>query len=124
MKLVILVTAKIELGLEVAQSWQDVGAPGVTILRSHGLHTLQKELEHGDIELPRMVASMASAMATLIENVEERGEMILSLVDDDMVDALIAVTNQVLGDLMSPNSGVLFVIPVERAVGVRHHGQS
>lgn len=124
MKLVILVTAKIELGLEVAQSWQDAGAPGVTILRSHGLHTLQKELEHGDIELPRMVASMASAMATLIENVEERGEMILSLVDDDMVDALIAVTNQVLGDLMSPNSGVLFVIPVERAVGVRHHGQS
>ncbi|MCL4248551.1 MAG: hypothetical protein KJ065_10435 [Anaerolineae bacterium] len=124
MKLVMLVTAKIELGLEVAQSWQDAGAPGVTILRSHGLHTLQKELEHGDIELPRMVASMASAMATLIENVEERGEMIMSLVDDDMVDVLITVTNQVLGDLMSPNSGVLFVIPVERAVGVRHHGQS
>ncbi|MBE0688768.1 MAG: hypothetical protein IH587_01445 [Anaerolineae bacterium] len=124
MKLVILITAKIELGLEVAQSWQDAGAPGVTILRAHGLHTLQKELERGDIELPRMIASMASAMAALIENVEERGEMIFSLVDDDMVDALIDQTNQVLGDLTTPNSGVLFVLPVERAVGVRHHGSS
>lgn len=124
MKLVILITAKIEHGLEVAQSWQDAGAPGVTILRTHGLHTLQRELERGDIELPRMVASMASAMAALIENVEERGEMIFSLVDDDLVDDLIAQTSNVLGDLTEPNSGVLFTIPIERAIGVRHHGRT
>ena len=121
MKLVILITVRLQSGLEVAQGWRDAGAPGVTIVRAHGLHTLQKEVESGDVELPRMIASMASAMASILDSVEERGEMILSLVEDRLVDALIEVSNQICGDLDEPNNGVLFVLPVERALGVRDH---
>jgi nitrogen regulatory protein PII len=124
MKLVVLITAQVEAGLDIAQAWQDAGAPGVTVLRAHGLHTLQQELRSGSVELPRMIASMGAAMAAIIDNVEERGEVLLSLVEDEMVDPLIAAANETLGDLSQPNHGILFVLPIERAIGVRHYDRA
>jgi hypothetical protein len=124
MKLVVLITAKIEDGLEIAQAWKEVGAPGVTILRSYGLHTLQRELQSGEVELPRMVVSMGAAMAAILDNLDENGEIILSLVEDDLVERLIGAANELLGDLTQPNHGILFTIPVDRAIGVRNHGQA
>jgi hypothetical protein len=119
MKLVILITGHIERGLEVAEAWQGAGAPGVTIIRTYGLYTLQQEAERGEIELPRMVLSMASAMAYVIDSLEERGGLILSIVEDGLVDALVDAASGVLGDLTAPGHGVLFVLPVDRAMGVR-----
>lgn len=124
MKLVILITAQIEDGLDIAQAWQEAGAPGVTIVRSHGLHTLQRELRSGSVELPRIIVSMGAAMAAILDNVEARNEMILSLVEDGLVEALVAAANQVLGDLTQPNHGILFVVPVDLAIGVRRHDGS
>ena len=119
MKLVILITTQVERGMEIALAWQDVGAPGVTIVQAHGLHTLQQEVERGAVELPRIVVSMASAMAHIIDNVEARGQLLLSVVPDETVDALINAASEVLGELTEPGNGVLFVLPVERAIGVR-----
>ncbi len=121
MKLVVLITAKLEAGLDIAQAWHEAGAPGVTILRSHGLHTLQRELRSGSVELPRMVVSMGAAMAAILDNMEERGEMIISLVPDELVDPLIAAANETLGNLTQPDHGILFTVPIERAIGVRRH---
>jgi nitrogen regulatory protein PII len=120
-KLVILITAEVEKGLDAAQAWQQAGAPGVTIIRTYGLFTLQGALERGEVELPRMIASMAGALAGIIDSVEERGALILSLVDENLVDALIREANNILGDLEKPYHGILFVVDVERAIGVRHH---
>ncbi len=124
MKLVLLITPQIDKGLDVAQAWQEAGAPGVTIIRSHGLHTLQKELQSGSVELPRMVVSMGAAMAAIIDNMEERGEVIISIVEDELCEAVISAANEVLGDLTTPNAGVLVTLPIERAVGVRHHDRT
>ncbi len=124
MRLIILITAQVERGLDIAQAWQEAGAPGVTIIRSHGLHTLQNELKSGSVELPRMVVSMGAALAAILDNVEARGEMILSLVEDDLVDKLVAAANEALGDLTEPGHGILFTLPVERAIGVRRHDGS
>ncbi len=124
MKLVLLITPQVDKGLDVAQAWQEAGAPGVTIIRSHGLHTLQQELKSGSIELPRMIVSMGAAMAAIIDNMEERGEIIISIVEDALVDAIIAAANEVLGDLSTPNSGILVTLPIDRAIGVRHHDQT
>jgi nitrogen regulatory protein PII len=124
MKLVVLITAKVEAGLDIAQAWHEAGAPGATIIRAHGLHTLQEELKSGSVELPRMVVSMGAAMAAILDNMEERGEMLLSLVEDELVEKLIAAANEVLGDLTQPDHGILFVVPVEHAIGVRRHGES
>lgn len=122
MKLVILITAQIENGLSIAQKWQIVGAPGVTVLRSHGLFGLQEKVSAGDFELPRMVASMSGALAHLLDSLEETGLMLISVMDDQDVDKAVAAAQEVMGDLRAPNNGVMFVLDVERAIGVRHHG--
>jgi hypothetical protein len=121
MKLIVLITSQIEQGLEAAQSWQDNGAPGVTILPAHGLFSLQRAAQHGEVELPRMMVSMAAALAQVIERAEEKSQIILSLVEKEKVDALIAATEKILGDLTLPHNGILFVLDVERAIGVRDH---
>lgn len=124
MKLVVLITPLIESGLDVALAWQQAGAPGITIVRTHGLHTLQKGIHSGELELPRIIPSMAAAMAALLDDMGERGEMLLSLVDDTLVDALIGAATNVLGDLNLPDNGILFVLPVDLAIGVRSSGSA
>lgn len=121
MKLVVLITARTEQGLEVAQAWQETGAPGVTIIRAHGLFSLQETVRKGTVELPRMLVSMAAALAHIIESTEGTSELILSLVEKEKVDPLVKATESVLGDLSQPGHGVLFVLNVERALGVRDH---
>lgn len=121
MKFAILITSRLEDGLDVAQAWQERGAPGVTVLRAQGIHSLQKEVERGDIELPRMVMSMAGAMASIIDNMERNGLIVLSVVEDEMVDTLVATAEKILGDLYEPDTGILFVLDVARAYGVRRY---
>jgi hypothetical protein len=121
MKLVLLITAQVEGGLEVAQAWQDAGAPGVTLVDSYGIQHLREAVESGAVELPRMVVSVAAAMAHVMDNIERSTQIVLSVVEDTMVDRLIDETTSILGDLNEPNNGVLLVLAIERAVGVRDH---
>jgi nitrogen regulatory protein PII len=119
MKLVVLITVQIENGLAVAQAWQDAGAPGVTILRSYGLQNLRLEAQRSAVELPRVVLSMARAMTSVIDSAEQNSEIIFSIVGEQMVDTLIDIAHDVLDDLYAPDNGVLFVLDIERAVGIR-----
>ena len=66
MKLIILITAEREHGLTIAEAWQKAGAPGITIVQTNGLYSLQQEVKAGNIELPRMVSSMAAAVSALL----------------------------------------------------------
>ena len=124
MKLVILITTRVEEGMDVAQAWQDAGAPGVTIMRTHGIRTLQEQIQKGDYELPRMVTSMAAAMTHLLNSMDAPGAMLLSVVDNGLVDKMEAATTNALGDLTQPDQGILIVLDIERAIGVRQHGDS
>ncbi len=123
MKLLLLITARLEKGVEVAEAWQKTGAPGLTIIPSHGLYRLQQDVRGGVVELPRMVVSMADAMIHVLRSREHSSETIISVVPDELVDPLIAAAESVLGDLKLPNNGVLFVLDVERALGVHQHGE-
>lgn len=40
LKLVVLVTTHVERTLDVAEAWQKAGAPGVTLVPSHGFRSL------------------------------------------------------------------------------------
>jgi hypothetical protein len=124
MKLVILITTRVEEGMDVAQAWQNEGAPGVTIMRTHGLRTLQEQVQRGDYELPRMVTSMAAAMTHMLNSMDEPGAMLLSVVDNEMVDKLEVATTNIIGDLNEPYHGIMIVLDIERAIGVRHHGDT
>jgi hypothetical protein len=118
MKMVILINNHNEHGLEIAQAWQRAGASGVTILPIYGLYTLQEQMTKGEIELPRMVVSMAAALAHVMSEVEEHGYLFFSVVDDDLVEPLIAEATAILGDLTAAHNGIMFVLPIERAIGI------
>lgn len=120
MKLVILITAQLEQGMQVAQAWQDAKASGVTIIRTHGLRSLQEKIQRGSVELPLVVRGAAAAMARILMTEEEQGAMLLSLVDDGMEQTLEAAAQRVLGDMTQPYNGIMMVIDVMHAVGVRH----
>lgn len=111
-KLVLLITPKLEKGLQVAFAWEEAGAPGVTLIDTHGLHNLRQRGK--SMELP-MIVSLASAMRQM----EESNQTLLSVVPDELVDVLLQRAADILGDLDGPNSGVAFVLPVERIVGMR-----
>jgi nitrogen regulatory protein PII len=116
-KLVVLITSHIEKSLEVAEAWQAAGAPGVTLLDSHGLHRLQEKSR--DLELPVFVS-----MASVLRQLETTSQIILSVVEDHNVETLIKATTDVLGDLYQPDTGIVFVMDVERVVGLSYHGRT
>ena len=123
MKLLLLITAQMEAGLDVAQSWQDNGAPGVTIIQSHGLHRLRQEAKRVLIDLPLATVSIAGALAHLLDSSSFNTQIVLSAVEDDVVDTLVERAESILGDLNIPNNGVLVVLDIERALGVGTHGR-
>ncbi|MCL4237024.1 MAG: hypothetical protein KJ047_02150 [Anaerolineae bacterium] len=113
-KMVLVITTKIERGLQVAEAWEELGAPGVTLIESHGLHRLRERSKTLEINL---IVSLTS----LMRQMEETNQIILSVVSDDLVDSLIDAAGEVLGaeDPDWQGAGVAFVLPVERAVGMR-----
>ena len=125
MKLIILITSDIESGLEVANRWQEAGAPGVTIVKSVGLHSLQQKIMRDSLEVPLHIASsMTSLMAFVLREMEHTNHVLLSVVPAALVPTLLDEARAVMGDLLEPNHGVAFVVPLDEAIGVRSHDSS
>ncbi|MCC6800135.1 MAG: hypothetical protein IT325_08455 [Anaerolineae bacterium] len=110
-KLVLLITSKIEKGLQVAVAWEEAGAPGVTLIDTHGLHSLRQKSK--SLELPFIVS-----LASVLRQTEESNQTLLSVVPDELVDTLIEAASTILGNLNSPGSGIAFVLPVDRIEGL------
>ena len=120
MKLIILITSDAENGLEVATRWQDVGTPGVTVIKSIGLYSLQRKIKHDSIEVPLHIASsMSSMLAYVLREMEHTNHVLLSVAPEALVPKLLEEARAVMGDLMEPNHGVAFVVPLDQAIGVR-----
>ena len=122
MKLIILITSDEESGMEVASRWQEAGAPGVTIIRSVGLYSLQQKIQRESLEVPLHIASsMTSLMAYVLRQMDHTNHVLLSVVDKEQVNPLLEEARAVLGDLTQPDHGVAFVVPLDEAIGVRSH---
>ena len=122
MKLMILITANIESGLEVANRWQEAGAPGITIIKSVGLYSLQQKIKKGEMEVPlHMASSMLSMMAYMLGEMEHTNHVLVSVVPKELVPTLLNEAKNVMGDLLEPDNGVAFVVPLDEAIGVRLH---
>ena len=58
----------------------------------------------------------------LFENEEVQHRTLLSVVDSqDMVDKMVAIAQQVIGNLEEPHTGFLFVVPVIQTYGLGKH---
>jgi hypothetical protein len=110
---VVLVLARPEALQDVLHAWERAGAPGVTALESTGLSRLNELFGRDDLPLfpsPR----------SLLETSEVVHYTLFSVLDSDaLIDKLIAVTEEVVGDLSEPDRGILFAVPVTRVAGYR-----
>jgi nitrogen regulatory protein PII len=99
---------------EIVRAWVAAGVPGMTFLDSSGLgHHLRDRDARDDLPL-------LPSVRRLLRDEEEQGRLLFSLVPDGFdVDAIAAITEQVLGPLSDPGTGILFVIPVVRVFGLQ-----
>jgi hypothetical protein len=113
-KLVVLVTPLLEEAHEVVEAWQQIGVPGVTLIESYGLRQLKEASQHVE------VLSGMMSMLEIMRSRERASVILFSLIKDSaLVDRLIDAVDSIIGDLNGPDNGILFVIDVERAVGLR-----
>lgn len=112
-QMVVLVLDELEVSSEVLEAWQHVGVSGVTILESTGLGRVRAKMGIRD-DLPFL-----PSLERLLQTREEEHRTMFTLVDSpEMVDELIEATLRITGDLEGPNKGILFVVPITRAIGI------
>ena len=100
----------------ILEAWEAAGVTGVTILESSGLGRLKRTGLRDDIPL-------MPSLREIFQGKEVHHRTLLTVVDHEQVlDKLVAITQEILGDLNRPHSGFLFVVPVLRAygLGVKH----
>lgn len=92
---------------DVLAGFVELGITGATIIGSEGMGRV---LSH---DVP-----IFAGLRSLTARSRPNNQTIFSVVQDDKVDAAIALMQEVCGDLNSPGAGIVFVVPVSRVVGL------
>jgi len=113
--LVVLVVNDIDDYPAILDAWEAAGVLGVTILASTGLGHIRKAGLRDDMPL-------MPSLQDLFESEEIHHRTLMSVVDSqELVDKMVAIAQEVIGDLEKPNTGFLFVVPVIQAYGLGKH---
>ena len=117
MEMVVLVLDDLHKVARVLEAWREVGVSGITIWDSRGLgRTLHYRRLLDDVPL-------MPSLDWLLQPREDDHCTLFTLVDcEELVERLIDVTEAITGSLDGEDRGILFVLPVSRAVGVRGSG--
>jgi nitrogen regulatory protein PII len=111
--MVLLVVDDLNISHSILDAWDAAKVSGITILESTGLGRIREASIRDDIP-------MMPSLGELFRPREQRHRTIFSVVEgEEMVERLVEVTQEIMGDLNSPNTGALFVLPVSRAIGVQ-----
>lgn len=94
-------------------AWEAAGVKGITILNSSGIGHLRRAGYQDDIPL-------IPSLDRFFESDEVYHRMMMSVVEgEELIDRLVAITQEITGDLNEPDSGLLFVVPVVRVYGLK-----
>ena len=89
----------------ILDGWRNVGVRGVTILESIGAYRVRK----------RIPGRFAFTTATADEN----SKTLIALVElEEVVQACLAETERLIGDLSEPNTGIFTYWPVTEIKGI------
>lgn len=98
---------------DVLDAWEKAGVCGITVLFSTGLKRMQSR------DVLREDLPLIPSLDDLVAQEEQLNRTLMTVVQDDaLVDAVVAATQEVTGDLNLPNTGILTVLPVARAYGL------
>jgi hypothetical protein len=113
LQLVVLVVNEVDQVESVIEAWVEAGARGVTVLHSTGAGHLKDALRRDDVPL-------FPSLRDLLEHDDLHHRTLFTLVDEDaLVDRLIDAAQGIIGDLDMAHTGILFTLPVGRALGLR-----
>jgi hypothetical protein len=94
------------------EAWTAAGARGITVLHSTGVARLTDALRRDDVPL-------FPSLSDLLEHDDLHHRTLFSVVEgDELVDRLIAAAQAIVGDFDEANTGILFTVPVGRALGL------
>lgn len=111
--MVMLVLDDVDSCPAVFDAWEAAGTKGITILESTGLGRVRRAMSMRS-DLPLM-----PSLRSLLQSREERHRTLISVVEsEELADKLIEATQEITGDLEAANRGVIFVLPVLKAVGL------
>lgn len=92
------------------QAWQEIGVPGATIIESAGGYRTSTWLDRVGLGL----------LDRLFETEEVRTRTLLAVIEEEeLLARAVAEAERVVGGFDRPDSGVLFVLPVAQAKGLR-----
>ena len=99
---------------ELLAAWEEAGVAGVTILHSSGLGRVRQG--HGWRDDLPLIPSLKS----LFEHEEYFSRTLFTVVDtDELVTKVLAATENTLGDLHNPDTGLMVVLPTVKVFGLR-----
>jgi nitrogen regulatory protein PII len=92
---------------EILSGFVELGVTGATVVNSEGMGRL---LSH---DIP-----IFAGLRTLISGSRPQNRTIFSVVPEPLVDPVVDLLQEVCGNLASPATGIVFVLPVDRVVGL------
>jgi hypothetical protein len=116
MKMILFVLNDPAKLLDLLNAWREAGASGATVFFSTGMGRLHQSASLRD-DLPLM-----PSLSDFYEQNEELSRTIFTIIKDDLVENIIGVTGQIVGDLSLPGTGILTVLPVDSVHGLIEYG--
>lgn len=110
MQLVFVVLHKVELLDKLLSSLHEAGF-GATFCDSKGME--QELIEHNEHHF-------LGSLHRLFNPARRESKIILTAVADDKVAEVSRLTNEVVGGLENPDTGVLFAVPISYVEGIGH----
>lgn len=97
---------------DVLTAWADAGVRGVTILPSTGLNRIQKRALLEDMPLMPSLEDFFNAQ-------ENGNRTLFSILENEaIIDRIVEATEEVVGKLEEPETGIMIVLPVIKSYGL------
>ncbi|HEX6536552.1 MAG TPA: P-II family nitrogen regulator [Gemmatimonadaceae bacterium] len=107
MQLLVAVINHVEQVDDILAGFVELGITGATIVNSEGMgHVLSHDVP------------IFAGLRSLTARSRPSNQTLLSVIDDEKVDAAITLIQEVCGSLDSPGAGIVFTLPVSRVVGL------
>jgi CBS domain-containing protein len=112
--LLVIILQNIDLLSDLLSAWRRVGVPGSTILISAGGHeAIRAERRSG-----------LGSLLNIFDQDKGTQRTILSIIDDsDILEVAIAEADRIVKGFDTPQSGILFTLPVGQVLGLQKWGK-
>ena len=109
--LLVFVLDNLEQCPDILDAWEEAGVPGVTILESTGLGHLRSAMRD---DLP-----LLPSLRDLLASRELHHRTLFTVIEDEAtLERIITATERIIGDFTRHHTGLLFVVPVIRVLGL------